>query len=262
MSNTGIEFEVNRRSSAGLWSSLNHRGIPSNEGDKFQLPIYRGPIVEYLGTLPMEFMYDFHIGCSSNGRHPSFYIVGPEEKRTHGELVLSYDRRLNGFGKVLYPRDNNAQNSWSKGTRNIDVLSKEFSNPLSYNEKFGLLWTIVEGGLAHNPKIFIEISGDKILRIDNFGDLFEERTSPKLAEDTRFENSPLNYRNHSGEAAETLKDRSPDGYQLAEIFTPEEFIQSFVRLFQPDLEGDLTALEGLTFATKAQLNQYWNRRFG
>ena len=232
-----LDFDLTDRImvSSGLASSLRARGIYDQK--TFSLEISKGPLLEYLTSLPLEFYKRFHIGCSSDGRPPSFSYksVMPCEE----ELYLMYDRKLNGNGNEIWPTD-------EKKERDLEKLAVEFSNPVAYNERIIIGCHVASGMSISHPHVEISIQNCNINYVDSLEDLqgidggFVSYLR-KAVED-RIKGSILDYHDGPNKNNELLN----SGLlikDMKEIGIPAgQFVSEFIRLYSGSV-GDISLFE-------------------
>lgn len=193
-----MEFDITDRCSGALRGILYDRGWAKRK--TFSLEIAEGPLLSYVLSLPTIFRRDFHVGCSDDRRPPSFNM----EARDNG-LYLTYSRTLTWQSKNMFARD-------KKEHRDLEVVSKEFSNPQVYSERFGLIHEFEEKGIVHNCKIFLRFLNNMWLYLEGADEFYEEERLKNLSKGTIFD-----FDNGPYKGNEILKENFIEAYKLANI---------------------------------------------
>lgn len=236
-----IEFnKEGARVSGGLYGALMARGLEKQK--TFKLNIEKSSVFSYLTSLPFNsnFINEFHIGCSSDRRPPSFIYYSPGF-RENEVMYLVYDREINGKSGDMFPRD-------EKGERNLEALAAQFSNPSLYDEDIRLGYTGIDGGLCINSHVDVFIKNNVIDRIDNIQDLQGMGMDKFLrnAIDSRIKGSVLDYKKGPNKKNKVLIN-GWEGRDLKKMgISAGKLVSEIIRLYDGSV-GDVKLLNELKF---------------
>lgn len=158
-----IEFEISESCSAGLMESIRARKLQGQ--DRFTLMIKKGPIVVLLEKMIPEFVCLFHIGCSADGRPPSFEYTEKYGDTKGKKMVFSYRRNLS---MGLFVRNEHFRDT--KGTRDLEALALALSDPGNYDEHIIFSYSGPDGKMGRSVYFELIIKNHCLHTIRGFKD--------------------------------------------------------------------------------------------
>jgi len=172
-----------RYCSGGLSEILEMRGIA---GDFFTLPIKKGRIFKIICKLKPHGILIFHIGCSEDGREPSFGIWERKEC-TDGHNSFSF-----GFKRIIPIGVVNA-NNWfhdAKGKRDLERTVKAFNDWRSCDEIVSFSCNTTDEDMGRSVNVHLRFKAGVLQEIEDIEDLQEEPFAGRLI---GFKGSALDY---------------------------------------------------------------------